>query len=168
MKTNLGQSLFEVVVALEIVALVIIALISLSSSSVSNTSFSKNQTLASRYTQEAIEWIRGRRDMGWDEPGCASPYDGCFNRWVNLTPLATERCLPNLSSTPVLGVCQKDVASHYISGTPFRRSIKFTDDSSSLGPGQVAYLVEVFVRWEEKGATREVRSTTQLTNWQDF
>lgn len=158
MKSNLGQSLFEVIVALGIVALVIIALISLSSSSVSNTSFSKNQTLASRYAQEAIEWVRGQRDSGWN----------AFNTWVNAAPLTSERCLPTLATSPVIGACQQSVPGHYVSGTPFRRSIKFTDDSAGLGANQVAYLVEVTIRWEEKGTTREVKSTTQLTNWQDF
>ena len=61
-----GQSLFEVVVALAISTLVIIAVVSLAALSIRNTDFSKNKTLASKYAQDATEWLRGQRDADFD------------------------------------------------------------------------------------------------------
>ena len=56
---NKGQSMFEVVIALFIIAMIIVGVVSLTTVSVSN-SFFKNKTLAGKYSQEAIEWLRSQ------------------------------------------------------------------------------------------------------------
>lgn len=66
-KNKFGQSLFELVVAIGIVGLVLVAIVSVATISVRNTTFSKEQSLASRYTQQAMEWLRGQRDTDWDD-----------------------------------------------------------------------------------------------------
>lgn len=57
-----GQSMFEVVLALFIMAMIIIGVVFLSTNSISNSLFSRNKTLASRYSQEAVEWLRSERE----------------------------------------------------------------------------------------------------------
>jgi Tfp pilus assembly protein PilV len=60
-----GQSMFEVVIAIFIIAMVTISVVSLSTVSLSNSIFSRNKTLAGKYSQEAIEWIRGQREQNF-------------------------------------------------------------------------------------------------------
>ena len=66
MKSQSGQSLFELVVAIAISALIIVAMVSLAVNSIQNSNFAKNKALASSYAQEAMEWLRGQRDSGVD------------------------------------------------------------------------------------------------------
>lgn len=60
-----GQSLFEVIFAIGITALVLVGALSLSTTSVRNSNFSKNNSLATKYAQEGMEWIREQRDSSW-------------------------------------------------------------------------------------------------------
>ncbi len=63
MKSQKGQSLFEVVLALGVITAITVGIVSLTVSSMRNASFSKNKTLAGRYAQEATEWLRNQRDF---------------------------------------------------------------------------------------------------------
>src|SRR3989304_1422306 len=65
MKSKRGQSMFELLVAVFVIALTLTALVGLVSTSISNTNFSRERTLASKYTQEAVEWLRQERDISW-------------------------------------------------------------------------------------------------------
>jgi len=78
MKKAKGQSLIEVVVAIGIVVIVIVALVAVTTVSVRNASFSRNQALATKYAQEAIEKIRDyRARVAWDifTNNCQNPPD---------------------------------------------------------------------------------------------
>ena len=67
MKKNQGQSLVEMVIAIGVVLIVIVALVAVTTISVRNASFSRNQVLATRYAQEAIEKIREyRASVDWN------------------------------------------------------------------------------------------------------
>lgn len=59
---NKGQSMFEVVLALFIITMIIVAVVILSTTSISNSLFSRNKTLANKYSQEAIEWLRSEKE----------------------------------------------------------------------------------------------------------
>ena len=107
-----GQSLFEVVFAVGIAALILVGITSLSATSVRNSSFSKNNAGATKYAQEASEWLREQRDTNWNSfyaqasgstknlgtlswpPGgsCNIPPDNFFCRKVTLSivPLTTN------------------------------------------------------------------------------
>ena len=68
MKKNTGQSLVEMVVAIAVVLLVILALVAVTTVSVRNASFSRNQALATKYAQEAVEKVRAYRDQNsWSD-----------------------------------------------------------------------------------------------------
>jgi len=79
MKKNNGQSLVEMVIAVGILVLVILALVAVTTVSVRNASFSRNQALATKYAQEAIEKVRAYREQNtWEnfKNNCSSVISG--------------------------------------------------------------------------------------------
>jgi len=67
MKKIKGQSLVEMVIAIGIVLIVIVALVAVTTFSIRNAIFSRNQSLATKYAQEAIEKVRAYREQNtWD------------------------------------------------------------------------------------------------------
>jgi len=137
-----GQSLFEVVTALGVVTIIIVALVALASNSIHNSNFSRDKALATRYSQEATEWLREERDTNWD----------IFSSKAE-TP---TWCLPSLSWTAAsVGNCNGD----YLSGTRFQREIFFSlVDAKTVG-------VQVIVSWQDAKGTHQVNSATTLTDW---
>lgn len=130
-----GQSLFEVVVAVAIAALILVALASLAATSVSNSNFSNNNALATKYAQEAIEWLREQRDEDWS----------------NIPTSGTE-CL-GTSPITSFGGCGT------IPDTVFTRTVQFSAE------GDTTKVVTVIVAWDDSQGHHEVKSTTKFTNW---
>lgn len=60
-----GQSLFEVIFSLAVVALILAGIVPLASVAIRNATFSRNNSLATKYSQEASEWVREQRDTSW-------------------------------------------------------------------------------------------------------
>lgn len=140
-----GQSLFEVVVALAISTLVIIAVVSLAALSIRNTDFSKNKTLASKYAQDATEWLRGQRDADFD----AFASNTITNAW----------CLRTLSFTQP-GVCN---SSSKIDETVFFREVTFTNGLTPEGETVIEARVRVY--WVDAQGSHEVINSTDYTDW---
>ena len=143
MKNIKGQSMFEVILAIFIMALIIVGVVILSTSSIANSTFSKNKTLAGRYTQEAIEWLRSQRDLDmttFRTKVATSPY--CFDSlsWSNL------------------GVCG---STEVITNTPFKRDVTLTESTIS---GKNVIEVTVVVSWSDPKGEHEVRSVTDFTD----
>lgn len=145
-RTQSGQSLFEMVIAIAITTLVIISLVTLAGNSIRNTTFSKNKTLAGRHAQEAIEWLRSQRDSDFDT-----------FQFNTLTP---GWCLSELAFTDV-GTC---ASGEVIAGTDFQREATF--DQFTLG-GKTVIAVVVRVYWDEGGNSHEVRLTTEFSDWRE-
>lgn len=144
-KDEKGQSLFEVVLALAVAALIIIAIVALATISIRNASFSRDQSLTTRYAQEAIEWLRGQRDEDWDAFATRA-----------LTPLW---CLKSLSWTDVkIGECG---SSDFISDTIFKREISFT----ILDASNIDTAVKVY--WEDAQGLHETKTVTTFTDWRE-
>lgn len=139
-----GQSLFEVVVALAIAGVVLVSIVALTTSSIRNSTFSKNNAQASRYSQEAMEWLRGQRDNDW-----ASFANRSFSG-VN-----TTYCLSSLSWPASDGGC----GSTTISGTVFVREVELTTPSLS------SINATVRVSWTDSQGTHTVTNQTLFTNW---
>jgi len=151
-KTEKGQSLFEVVLALAIATLIVVALVALASSAIRNSTFSKNKSLATRYSQEATEWLRGERDADWDI---------FYARTVN--PLY---CVKSLSWTEAsIGSC---TSGQEITGTVYKREIGFTRSTVDVGgvPKNVVEA-EINVYWQDAQGIHEVKSVTNFTDWRD-
>lgn len=142
-----GQSLFEVVVALAIASLIIFALVSLTSNAIRNTVFSKNKTLASKYAQEANEWLRSQRDS---DPEV----------FINNT-LSPVWCLDSLDFVNV-GACS---ASETVGTSIFLREVSFVSTTQS---GKSIIEATITVRWEDAQGTHEVVSVTNFTDWRQI
>ena len=63
MRDQAGQTLVEMVVAIAVLIVVILALLSITTTSIRNASFSRDQVLATKYAQEAMEKVRSWRDQ---------------------------------------------------------------------------------------------------------
>lgn len=140
-----GQSLFEVVIALAVSTAVIVGLVILATVSIRNAAFSKNKTLAARYSQETAEWLRGERDSGFDD------FEGHALASANW-------CMPELNWNKI-GVCGD---GDKISGTPFTRQVTFT---VTIQDGKVTVEADVSVSWEDSQGSHIVKSVTGFTDW---
>lgn len=146
MKNSKGQSLFEVMIALAISTIIIVSLVSLVSSSIRNSTFSRNKTLASRYAQEATEWLRGQRDL-----------DQMIFKTNTQTP---AWCLKDLTWN-ASGPCS---SGDQIAGTPFTRHVNFA--SSSVN-GKTIIQAEIIVSWEDAQGIHDARSVTNFSDWRE-
>lgn len=143
-KLEMGQSLFEVVVAIAISALVMVSVVALATLAVRNTTFSKNKTLASRYAEEALEWLRNERDKDVSAfLNKAQIPKWCLNQlsWSNQNP-----CSPN----------------EKITGTPFLREVSFSN--VGLPPDTIIEAV-VKVEWVDSQGSHLVQNVTNFADW---
>lgn len=145
---NLGQSLFEVVVALAVSTVIITALVALASNSIRNATFSKNNTVASRYAQEATEWLRSQRD---NDPT------------VFLSNAQGVWCMQTLSWENPQRLCD---AGEEISQTPFVRNISFSTGTFVVnGENKTLITANVSVSWNDAQGAHEVRNSTDFSDW---
>lgn len=139
-----GQSMFEVVLALFIIALIIVGVVFLSTSSIANSAFSRNKTIAGRYSQEAVEWLRGQRDS---------------NATLFLTNATGTWCLIGLSfTTNPHNACN---SASVITGTIFKRQVVFTEDGSTA---DTIIKAEVTTSWDDSKGTHQAKSVTEFTD----
>jgi Tfp pilus assembly protein PilV len=143
-KSTSGQSLIELLTALAVVLLVIVALVRATTISLRSSSFSKAQSQATAYAQEAIEWVRAERDKDWDEFSTRAGVTFCLN------------------SEPVSwlseGICSAD---DYTLGGRFKREATLTSVDGEVNQVEV----RVVVSWLESGGEHQSQITTYLTNW---
>jgi type II secretory pathway pseudopilin PulG len=155
-----GQSLFEVVVALAISAMIVVAIVSLATVSIRNSSYSKNQSVASSYAQQATEWLRGQRDKdiavfvqkaSEDVPPSES----------------TTYCLSDNLAVDLASRTPSSSCSDPITGTPFVRLVKLTPSTETPQPGDVKNFIEadVIVSWTDSQGEHEVVSATSFADW---
>ncbi|EKE05832.1 MAG: hypothetical protein ACD_19C00176G0054 [uncultured bacterium] len=134
-RNDAGQSMFEVVIAIFIIAMIIVGVVSLTTISVSNSVFSRNKTLAGKYSQEAIEWLRSQRE-------------------ANFTTFKTNavgtRCLNTLTFTAP--PCQ-------FINTIFKRQVTFTTTTNPT-----IIKAEVITSWTDSKGTHQAVSTTEFTD----
>ena len=150
LSTNSGQSLVEMMVAVAVVSMVLVGLISAITFSLANAQFSRNKTLATKYSQEAIEWLRNERDkLGW------AGTNGFYNKAGDNS---TTYCLNSLTSWPAAGGC----AGTVIANTIFTRDV-FVDGN---GGAQDQVSVKVTVTWPQGSRTGSVVVDTYLNKWQ--
>jgi len=158
MKRNLlGQSLFEVMFAVAIASIIMISVVALSKQTISSSDFSTNNALASRYTQEATDWIRQERD-GDDNP--------LTDDWM----IFYNRAAPN----PTL--CLEDLVGvgwggpppcPDVVGTPFKfkRSVILGQVDLDANPGNESVEAAVIVTWTDGKGSHQVKNISRYTNW---
>lgn len=135
-----GQSLFEVVVAIGMMTAILAGIVSLAAMAIRNSSFAKNKTLASRYVQEAVEWLRTQRDNDF----------AVFQGHVQALPW----CLIDLSWSKA-SACDPD--SDYLAGTRLLREVRLE------GADPISATVRVY--WADSQGSHEVQLVTYFTDW---
>ncbi len=144
-RNNKGQSLFEVVIAMALISIVLITLVAMASVSIRAAVFSRNQTQASRFTEQASEWLRSEKDANW---ATFSSYAATQN-W----------CLDSLYWQKGT-VCS---VNSVISGTIFVRNLKFTVNADS------SISADIQTSWVDAQGSHLVTTSIVFTNWQsDF
>jgi Tfp pilus assembly protein PilV len=152
-----GQSLFEVMFALVLVTLVIVAVVGLATVSVRNNLYAKNNTLAKRYAQEVMEWLRKKRDAGpwavfWNYAGSGSE---------------NVYCLPTLDSnfTPgswSLGAGVSSCADdEYINNTVYLRELRLLQEGTND-----KVKATVTVTWTDSKGQHSVPIVSEFTKWE--
>jgi len=136
-----GQSIFEVVIAIGVIGIIISGVVALATTSIRNSTFTRNKSLAARYAQEAVEWMRGERDAGWVT----------FHTYAG----TATYCLDTLAWGNT-GACS---STETISGTILSREITF----SGVLPTQVNAAVRV--SWTDSQGVHQVTTSTVLTDW---
>lgn len=146
-----GQSLFEVVFALGVAAIVLVGIVALAASAVRNTSFSRNRSLATRYLQEAAEWLRKQRDTDWGNFFNNRSSGGGTVWCLNQGPLSSW---PGSSG---------DCGGGTITGTIFTREATLT--RYNISPTVVGVRANVIVSWQDAQGGHEVRTVTNFSAW---
>lgn len=147
-KNKLGQSMFEVVLALFIITMIIVAVVILSTNAISNSLFSRSKTQGSRYSQEAVEWIRAQRELNSSD----------FIALTNGTTYCLDS-LPQLLSSAPNRSCSD---SEKIAGTNLIREVNFTQ--STLAGGEKIVNATVVTYWEDAKGYHETRSVTDFSD----
>jgi len=141
---QLGQSLFEVVLALGVITAITVGIVSLTVNAIRNAAFSKNKTLAGRYAQEATEWLRNERDNDF----------AVFETHAQ----TTLWCFSGLNWNKI-GDCG---GPDKIMDTPLLREVAF---STNLISGKTVIEASVRVYWDDAQGAHEVRSVTSFSDW---
>jgi Tfp pilus assembly protein PilV len=137
-----GQSLFELLVAIAVVGITLIALIGVSVRALGNSTYSRNKSLSTRYTQEAMEWLRKERDADWDVFYTLAS-GGAGNMY----------CLSDIGTGLTTGTCAQ------ISGTVFTRSVILI----ATGANSVEALITT--SWQGDTGMHNTNMSTIFTNW---
>lgn len=138
-----GQSLFEVVLALFIITMIIVAVVILSTNAISNSLFSRSRNQGSRYTQEAIEWLRSQREKNSAD----------FVVYAS----SAVYCLDTLSfNNP--GTCG---SSEFILNSNLVRQVNF---SQELVSGKKITTAVVITYWNDSKGYHETRSVTDFSD----
>lgn len=139
---NKGQSLFEVVIAVGMVGAILVGVVSLAAIAVRNSVYTKNKTLAARYSQETTEWLRRERDSGVsafmaraDQTYCLSVLDWSKKR-----------------------TCAETDADK-VTATSLYREVILT--------GTAPMVATVRLYWTDGQGNHEARSVTYFSDWRE-
>jgi Tfp pilus assembly protein PilV len=149
-KYQSGQSLFELVLSIGVSAVIIVVLVALVNNAVQGAAYSRNQTLATRYAESGMEWVRTQRD-------------------ADITTFLTKAnamsyCLKNEPPTWQSGVCGSTdyVVSAGVT-TIFKRQVTFP--APTVVSGKNLYTANLTVTWTDSKGTHTVNNSTQFTDW---
>ncbi|HCM37051.1 MAG: hypothetical protein UV61_C0030G0004 [Candidatus Gottesmanbacteria bacterium GW2011_GWB1_43_11] len=139
-----GQSLLEAVIAIGISTMVLVSLITAVRFALANAQYTRNKTQATKYTQEAVEWLRSQRDLDWATfYTYAQGSQFCLNDLVVASLTSQVACASGIN----------------ITGTIFTRSATLT------ASGADKVLVNVIVTWMQSSRTAQVTTDTYLVQY---
>lgn len=148
MKNQEGQSLFELVMAIGVCALIAVGVVSIANNSIQNSTYSKDQSIASSYAQEATEWLREQRDANISTFISNSSINGTY--WCLLSE--------PLSGWPSSGAC---TSAQTINGM-FTRQVKLVTTTVST---KTQIEADVTVSWTDAKGIHQVTNSTNFSDW---
>lgn len=152
-----GQTLIEILVAVAIITVAMVAVVARTVEAVRNANFARNQSLATRFAQEGVEWARIQRDS---------------LRWSNFEAVIQSAspvtyCVPDLELelADVISVnCDPASEADNIAGTVFDRQVSFNFVEDLTGNGDYVE-VEVIVNWQDSIGGHRSKLDTRLSEW---
>jgi len=172
-----GFTLVEVLVAISILSIAILATFTAVSQSFKATNFSEDQIIAYHLADEALEYVRNKRDsnaiqhiaalgsgstFGW-LTGISGPCATACYIDVNVPINNIVACTPDAASCPILRYNSTNGLYQYVSTDPatiYKRSVVVTIDAT----GTEASVV-VTVSWTAQSISKNYTQTLVLKNW---
>lgn len=151
MKNQKGQTMFELIMALMVAMVIVTAIVSVVTVSLRNSLFAKQQSEATRFAQEGLEWVRSQRDSSW-------------TTFYAKSGTVMQRYCVNTLAWPA-SVVQCD-GTQFIAGTSYYRDLElqsFNKDTSN--PDFETVQANVIVSWNDARGKHQSRLTTQFTDW---
>lgn len=146
-KSNSGQSLMEVIIALAVTAIILTGIVALTSKSVSTSTYSKNKSHANRYASETMEYVRTQKEqLGWTN-----------FKSVITSPDPDVWCMKTLEFT-ASGACPTDDTGK-IPGTIFQRTLEVKNVQAKN------VEIEVKVVWTDEKGTHETFTISAISDW---
>lgn len=177
-----GFTLVEVLVAVSILSIAILATFSAVSHSMRASNFTEDQITAYYLADEALEYIRNRRDSNAIAHISAFATGGSVEWLSGIAQVASDPCFPGkvcyidvpVATADAIKTCSSDATScpsllydstyglyGYTSGTAtsYKRSITITPINNT------EVSVTVLVSWTAQGISKYYRQTLVLRNW---
>lgn len=146
-----GFSLVEVLIFVTILSLFFIVVAATTMSSLRTAKINERKILASRYAQEAAQWLKGQKESNW-EAFVAYSSSGGTNYCFNQTPI---------TAWPSTGLCSDFTG---LDPAIYKREVTLTSVDCSGTICQVNLAVSV--RWQELEKTYSVPLNTILSVWE--
>lgn len=159
-KNESGFGLLEVVVSLGVILFVMLSLISMVSRSFDAASYARNKSLATKYAQEVIEWLRLQRNSSWGT---------LYNIKAGNAPAGIVYTLNcdldlNLGWTFTGTQCGSSTIDDQYD--IFNRQVTLIKSGSSPPFNNDSITVRVVVSWSQGSRPSDVSLETSLTKWQ--
>lgn len=129
-----GFSLIEVIIFVSIMSVFFIMVLQMSTTSLATLKTSERRTYATRYAEEAIEWLSGEKEIDWD------------NTFLPKAPLTTPTvyCFNGPMTTwPAAGACTGFTLNGF-----FKREVALSRQSNTT-PGDFQVTANVTVSWQQ-------------------
>lgn len=148
-KKSKSFTLIEVLVFTTILSLFFVVAAAVVIISLHNMKISEHKILATRYAQEALEWLRSQKEVDWNQ----------FILRDNPSGLGTTYCINTLNWNTVSS------CTTYGLGTPaiFKREVKLTNQS---GTPVTQIKIEIVVSWQEVGESYRVPINSLFSVWE--
>lgn len=144
LRSQLGSTLVESVVAIGLASVIISAIVGMVVSAIASSTAAKSRTTATRYAEEGLEVSRLTRDK---------------NSWTTFFANYVNASVWHVGSSNVL-VTSPDTGVTSV----YTREIRLTNTSSPLTNND-RVQVDVQVKWIDKGKNEVVELVSYLTKW---
>lgn len=151
-KNNLNSafSLIEVLIFISILSVFFVAAISVAVTSLRNMQINEHKIVATRYSQELLDWLRAEREEDWDTFHDRSIGTYCFNdsdiSWGD-EPVEPEDC--------------EDIYS-LGTGIKYKREAEL----SNIVDSTTQVKIKITTEWQELGNTYSVPINTVVAIWE--